>query len=244
MDGVIPVFPLPPLGTDHDGHLLSDTVFIDGPDVPSKLQVELVRHEMPFVNAADQSAPEYVKDWNHYVGQEPLPIGPETGLYFQKYSLSELLRITKNFCDFYEVRLLPETMVAIAKACRGTPRIARQLVEAGRAVQIATDNLVTPKELLDFTQLDADGMSRHHKAYLLAMYQFFGRERDGEWEYIAGEASLMTILRENKQGIARIERFLVESGLVDRTPQGRRLTALGIARADWCVRHGEGLNTE
>lgn len=152
--------------------------------------------------------------------------------FFQPYSLPELVRITKNFADFFGTTVPPKTMVAIAKACRGTPRIARELVIAVRDVQSATGDWCTPEALYAFKEIEPDGTTRQHKAYLKAMYQFFGREEhDGTWSYTAGEASMMSLLRENKQGIARLERFLIENGLVDRTPRGRRLTPLGIKRA-------------
>lgn len=156
------------------------------------------------------------------------PIQP----YFQPYSLPELVRITKNFADFFDIGLLPTTMVAIAKACRGTPRVSRQLVMGARDIQAMTGEYCTPEELLSFKETEPDGMTRQHKAYIQYMYKFFGREtRDGLMEYMAGEASMMSLLRENKNGIARLERFLIEQGLVDRTTRGRRLTPAGIAQA-------------
>lgn len=152
--------------------------------------------------------------------------------FFQPYSAAELVRITKNFADFFGTNLLPETMVAIAKACRKTPRIARELVIGARDLQLATDQWCTPDKLYAFKEIEPDGTTRQHKAYLKAMYQFFGREEaDGTWTYTAGEASMMSLLRENSKGLARLERFLIETGLLDRTPRGRRLTPLGIARA-------------
>lgn len=152
--------------------------------------------------------------------------------YFQPYSLPELVRITKNFADFFETTVQPRTMVAIAKACRGTPRVARELVIAVRDVQAATSEWCTPAKLMSFKEIEPDGTTRQHKAYLKAMFQFFGREEtDGTWSYTAGEASMMSLLRENQRGIARLERFLIESGFLDRTPRGRRLTPLGIKRA-------------
>lgn len=165
--------------------------------------------------------------------------------YFQKYSLSELVRITHNFTKFYNEKLLPETLVAIAKACRGTPRVARHMVETARAMQVSSGYMVGGKELLDFMEVTPDGLTRQHQAYVMAMFQFFGREADdGTWEYIAGEASMMSLLRENKQGISRLERYLIERGLVDRTPRGRRLTARGQVRArEWKARNG-ALNAE
>ena len=152
--------------------------------------------------------------------------------FFQPYSPAELVKITKNFADYFDTTIQPTTMVAIAKACRGTPRIARELVIAARDVQLATQEWCTPQKLFAFKEIEPDGTTRQHKAYLKAMYQFFGREEaDGSWSYTAGEASMMSLLRENKSGLARLERFLIESGLLDRTPRGRRLTPLGIQKA-------------
>lgn len=164
--------------------------------------------------------------------------------YFQPYSLAELVRITKNFADYFGTVVPPKVMVAIAKACRGTPRISRALVIGVRDLQLARQEWCTPEMLYAFKEIEPDGTTRQHKAYLKAMYQFFGREdNEGRWEYIAGEASMMTLLRENKNGIARLERFLIESGFLDRTPRGRRLTPLGIQRARQYVLAEGGLPT-
>lgn len=164
--------------------------------------------------------------------------------FFQPYSLAELVKITKNFADYFEIGLMPETMVAIAKACRGTPRVARDLVVGAREIQTVTGNYAQPSELLAFKELDPDGMTRKHKAYLMALYQFFGREAPHNgYEFVAGEASLMSLLRENKPGLARLERFLIETGLVDRTPRGRRLTPRGIQKAQLYVATERRLST-
>lgn len=174
------------------------------------------------------------------------PLRPETGAVFQKYTLAELVRIVKNFCNDEDVVLDPKLMVAIAKASRGVPRQCGDLVAAAKAMMYA-GRTVTPEQLLRFVQLEPDGTTRQHIAYLTALYQFFGREKPvygtdrTEWEYVAGEASLMNILRENKPGLARLERFLIENGLVDRTPRGRRLTPRGIMRARGFVSRGLGL---
>jgi Holliday junction resolvasome RuvABC ATP-dependent DNA helicase subunit len=74
-------------------------------------------------------------------------------------------------------------------------------------------------------------MTRQHKAYIKAVYQFGGRATAHGYEYMAGEATMMSLLRESRSGLARLERFLIERGLIDLTPHGRRLTDLGIARA-------------
>jgi Holliday junction DNA helicase RuvB len=151
--------------------------------------------------------------------------------FFQPYSMPELVRIVKKFCDYFGITLRPDTVVALAKACRGTPRIARELVQGAKALQTSLGRQVGPEEVLAFKEVEPDGMTRQHKAYVKAMYQFGGRETKNGYEYTAGEATMMSLLRESKQSIGRIERFLIELGLVEYTHHGRRLTENGIARA-------------
>jgi Holliday junction DNA helicase RuvB len=151
---------------------------------------------------------------------------------FAPYSLSEMVRIAANFARFYDRKLDPEVLVAIAKASRRTPRVARELVAGARDLVTARRRMCTPEELLAFKDVTPDGLTRLHRAYLTSLYQFFGREtRNGGWEYIAGEASLASILQENRTSVSRLERHLIKIGLVDRTPSGRRLTARGVERA-------------
>lgn len=149
--------------------------------------------------------------------------------YFQAYSDQDMVRITYNFSQKFGVDLRPETMVAIAKASRRTPRVSRELVLGARDLTLWLERPPHPHELLEFKEMTPDGMTRQHRAYLSAMYRFFGRTtKDGTVLYVAGESSLRSILRETKQGVARLERFLIEQGLLDRSPQGRRLTPRGI----------------
>ena len=134
---------------------------------------------------------------------------------------------------------------AIAYACRGTPRLTEEMVLAARDLSLTLGRQATPEEMLAFLEVEPDGLTRVHIHYLTALRQFFGRTRVGSEvvEYIVGEAAIQQILRETKQGIGRIERFLVERGLVDRTPRGRRLTDAGIARAEEFIREGKGASS-
>jgi len=163
--------------------------------------------------------------------------------YFQAYSDGELAEIAIQFA--YKKRAqehVDDWMAAhIALACRGTPRIIDEMVEAADNLSLALGRNATPAEVLDFLEVEPDGLTRTHIHYLTAMRQYFAREaKDDGVEYIVGEAAIQQILRETKQGIGRIERFLVERGLIDRTPRGRRLTDLGIARAEEFIRVGKG----
>lgn len=170
---------------------------------------------------------------------EPLldrfPVRP----YFQPYSLSELVQITHNFCRYFDVVLPPETMVTIAKACRGTPRIARSLVEGAKALQISRGRPVTGTEVLNFKQVDPDGMTRLHKSYVLALFRNCQQVDRGEIVYRAGVDTIQKLLRQNSQGIARLERFLLEQGFIVQTGRGRMLTGRGIDAAFRYIENGE-----
>lgn len=154
--------------------------------------------------------------------------------YFEPYTPWDLTLITAQFAGRYVADITDDVLIAIAHACRNTPRVARELVMAGRDLAIHYDRSPTPEELFDFKQMDADGVTVAHKRYLVAMYRHFARKsakNRGEVEFVAGESSLLKVLRETKGGLASLERFLIELGLVDQSPQGRRLTEEGIQRA-------------
>lgn len=152
--------------------------------------------------------------------------------HFDEYSLHDLIKITHNFCKphNFNVTLEPDVMVAIAKACRRTPRVSRELVRGARALQTSLGRPVTPQELLEFKGITEDGLTRQHQEYLKLLYNTFSRVKAGETIYIASERNLCTLLREKPPGLARLERYLLECGYIKGTTQGRQLTELGIQR--------------
>lgn len=167
--------------------------------------------------------------------------------FFQPYSLGELARITITFASKHDALDMvdDDLAVAIAKACRGTPRITEEFVIAARDLYMALGRQVAAEELLDFVEVEPDGLGRQHIQYLTSLRQFFPRTvRDTEEiEYVVGEAAMQQILRETKQGLGRIENFLIELGYIDRTPRGRRLTDKGVARAEEFIAAGKGASS-
>lgn len=164
--------------------------------------------------------------------------------YFQAYELKELDEIAVVFAFKHEAEdyVDGELTMAISEACRGTPRIIEEMVMAARDLALVYGRPPQDEELLNFLEVEPDGLTRAHVHYLTALRKFFARQnKDGLVEYIVGEAAMQQILRETKQGIGRIERFLVERGLLDRTPRGRRLTAIGIERAEEFIEGGKGV---
>jgi Holliday junction DNA helicase RuvB len=163
--------------------------------------------------------------------------------YFQPYSWGELGEICIDFAYRLDARSWVDVDLAIdiAEACQGTPRVIEEMVLAARDLGLSSGQPPTATELLTFLEVEPDGLTRTHVHYLTAMRKYFARRNKDEGiEYIVGEAAMTQILRETKQGIGRVERFLIERGLIDRTPRGRRLTPRGIARAEQFIREGKG----
>lgn len=164
--------------------------------------------------------------------------------YFQAYSEDELAQITVQFAFRHGLQDAVDDWMAanIAMASRGTPRITEEAVLACGALADAMGRNPTPDEVLAFLEVEPDGLTRQHIHYLTALRQYFPRTvRDTEEiEYIVGAAAIQQILRETDNGLSRIEGFLVERGLIDRTPRGRRLTDAGILRAEEFIAAGKG----
>lgn len=163
--------------------------------------------------------------------------------YFQAYSNVELTCIAVLFAFKNQAEDVVDDVMAwtMALACRGTPRVLEEFVLAQRDLSLSLGSPATPEELLAFLEVEADGLTRTHVHYLTAVYQYFARTNsEGEVEYIVGEAAIKQILRETANGIQRVEGFLVERGLIDRTPRGRRLTPAGIERAQEFIKAGKG----
>lgn len=158
---------------------------------------------------------------------------------FEPYDEFDLTRIVAGFADDEGITLSIPTMQTLAMAAQGTPRRARHLVKAAHALSITLGQPPTGQQVLKFQRVDRDGMEQFHRDYLTTLYRHFPRQKDGQTEYVAGEMALVTALRETKTGLARIERFLIERGMLDRTPSGRQLTAKGIARAQTILRRAQ-----
>lgn len=156
---------------------------------------------------------------------------------FEPYSFTDLISITCRFMGKLDYDFTPgtsddELIMGIAKACKRTPRKCEKFVMAARDLEIDLGRKATIDEVLDYKQIEPDGMERKDVKYLLVMFKMGRRTRsNGDVEYVAGEATLMSALRETKKGVQRIERFLLEQGYLERTPSGRRLTEEGIETA-------------
>jgi Holliday junction DNA helicase RuvB len=152
--------------------------------------------------------------------------------YFEEYDDFDMAEIIGQFMGSYGVQPTISVIEAIIAAADSTPRLAREMVRATRALADSMKRMPTGAELLDFKQLDTDGLHRQGRDYVREMYTRYRRvDTSGNVYFIAGEAAMASILYVDREELAEIERALMKRGLIDRTPQGRRLTPAGIERA-------------
>src|ERR671923_238629 len=115
----------------------------------------------------------------------------------------------------------------IARRARGTPRVANRILRRVRDVaEVRHDGVVTTavaEEALDLLEVDGDGLEKIDRDLLSAIVHKF----DGG---PVGLSTLAVALGEEPDTIEDVyEPYLLQLGLIQRTPRGRVVTKLGRA---------------
>jgi len=143
----------------------------------------------------------------------------------QFYTIDELDLIVTRGARLMGIPSEPAGTREIAKRARGTPRIAGRLLR--RVIDFALvegDGRLT-REIADsaLTRLGVDhiGLDSADRRYLTLMAEHYGGGP-------VGVETLSAALSESRDAIEEvIEPFLMQQGLVSRTPRGRMLARLG-----------------
>src|SRR4051794_28748739 len=148
------------------------------------------------------------------------------------YSEAELEDIVNRGARVLGIGLTPEGANEIARRARGTPRIAGRLLRRVRDFALVAGASVIDRGAADraLTELEVDaaGLDAMDRRYLSNIAQNYG----------GGPVGIETIaaaLSEPRDAIEEIiEPFLIQKGLLQRTPRGRLLTShafrhLGLA---------------
>ena len=138
------------------------------------------------------------------------------------YDAKDLAKIAGRYAEKNEINITDEAKICIGERSRGTPRIAIRLVK--RVIDIATylEKKEINKELaetaLDKLGIDKLGLDGIDKKYL----HFINKN------YSGGPVGIDTIsagLSEDSGTLEEVvEPFLIQSGLLEKTPRGRVLT--------------------
>ncbi len=146
-------------------------------------------------------------------------------LRLQFYTPEELERIVRRGAGLLELELTASGAAEIARRARGTPRVAGRLLRRVRDfAAVAGDSQVDAKiadaalTRLEVDKRGLDGMDRRYLGCIAANYA------GGP----VGVETLAAALSEQRDVIEEvIEPYLIQEGLLQRTPRGRMLTAGG-----------------
>ena len=138
------------------------------------------------------------------------------------YSPDELTSVVKRGADVLGVNISDEAAVEIGLRSRGTPRVALRLLKRVRDVAEVKKVAIVERELskfaLDMLGVDSEGLDEGDRKFLMALVELF----DGG---PVGLSTLAAALNEDTQTIEDIyEPYLIQKGLLERTPRGRKAT--------------------
>ncbi len=148
----------------------------------------------------------------------------------EHYKPEELARIVIRSARILDVEIAAAAAEEIARRARGTPRVANRILRRVRDVaEVRHDGAVTLEvagEALDLLEVDGHGLERVDRELLSAVVRKF----DGG---PVGLSTLAVALGEEPDTIEDVyEPYLLQLGLIQRTPRGRVVTRLGRAYVD------------
>jgi len=146
------------------------------------------------------------------------------------YTTKELTTIVRRSAEILGIAMDEEGAMEIARRSRGTPRIANRLLRRVRDfAQIEGDGIITYK-LADLAlgrlEVDASGLDLMVRSLLLALLDKFNGGP-------VGLDTLAAAIGEERDTIEDvIEPYLLQQGLLNRTPRGRVATPMAYKHFD------------
>jgi holliday junction DNA helicase RuvB len=145
----------------------------------------------------------------------------------EHYGPEDLGRIVTRSAMLLGVEIEAEGAVAIARRSRGTPRVANRLLKRVRDyAQVRHRGIVTgdvAAAALDMLEVDEAGLDRLDREILLAICDKFGGGP-------VGLSTLAVAVGEERDTIEDVyEPYLLQRGLIERTPRGRAATRRAYA---------------
>jgi Holliday junction DNA helicase RuvB len=144
------------------------------------------------------------------------------------YAPYELARIVRRSARILSVDVEPSAAEEIARRSRGTPRVANRILRRVRDVaEVRHEGAITLEiahEALSLLEVDDDGLERIDRELLRSIVEKFSGGP-------VGLSTLAVTLGEEPDTIEDVyEPYLLQLGLIQRTPRGRVATELGRLR--------------
>lgn len=140
------------------------------------------------------------------------------------YTIEELKEIILRSADVLQVRIDEDGALELARRSRGTPRLANRLLKRVRDfAQVKYDGRITKQVAdyaLDLLEVDKLGLDHIDREILTTMIVKFGGRP-------VGIEAVATTIGEDAGTVEEVyEPYLVQNGLISRTPRGRVVTQL------------------
>jgi len=149
------------------------------------------------------------------------PLRNRFGATFQLnfYNNEDMKKIIKRSADLLKITVEPEALKIISNRSRFTPRVANRLLKRVRDFAEVKGNGKVTKEIaeraLNFLEIDQLGLETGDKKILLALIEKFN----------GGPVGLQTLaaaaMEEENTILDMYEPYLMQMGLLERTPKGR-----------------------
>ena len=158
------------------------------------------------------------------VGDVSAPLRDRFGIIFKLdyYGLDEIKNIVLRTSKVYENQILEDAAVELARRSRGTPRIANRLFRRVRDFATVVNNgnidLEITKMALNALKVDELGLDDVDISYLKGIIERF---KGGP----VGIESIAAAIGEEEVTLEDVyEPYLLQQGLINRTPRGRIVT--------------------
>lgn len=140
----------------------------------------------------------------------------------EHYGPDDLGRIVTRSAALLRIEIDPLGALAIAARSRGTPRVANRLLKRVRDyAEVRGDGVVTESiaaHALDLLQVDHEGLDRLDRELLRAICEMFSGGP-------VGLSTLAVAVGEEQDTVEDVyEPYLLQRGLIERTPRGRVAT--------------------
>lgn len=141
---------------------------------------------------------------------------------FEFYTQTELASIIRRSAGILDVKIDDEAAMLLAKCCRGTPRVANRVLRRMRDfAQVEGQNNITVQIVekgLERLEIDSLGLEKYDREILLSVINNFGGGP-------VGAETLAISIGEAQDTLEDYyEPYLIQCGLIQRTPRGRMVT--------------------
>ena len=141
---------------------------------------------------------------------------------FEFYTQEELASIIRRSAGILEVGIEQDAAMLLAQCCRGTPRVANRVLRRMRDFAQVEGRNTIPLDIVDNglkrLEIDELGLEKYDREILLSIIQNFGGGPVGAETLAISIGESMDTLEDY------YEPYLIQCGLLQRTPRGRIVT--------------------